>query len=143
MSNISNFFKNLLINKPAAWFNEFVYIRYIILISRLINGNSFLKISNYKVFSSKSFSHFKIHSITTKNKNIYFQSGIRINRFIKGFNYAGKRMWDRYHVDELLNGEIPSNILMLAQILANFHFMPQISMVKRLKLLQLSQTPLL
>lgn len=111
MSNISNFFKNLLINKPASWFNEFIYIRYIILVSRLVNGNSHLKISNHELFSSKSFSHFNIHSITTKNKNIYFQSGTRISRFIKGFNHAGKRMWDRYHVDELLNGEVPSNII--------------------------------
>jgi len=142
LSNTSNFFKNLLINKPATWFSEFVYIRYIILISRLLNSNSHLKISNYKLFSSKSFSNFKIHAITTKNKNIYFQSGIRISRFMKGFNHAGRRMWDRYQVDKLLNGEVPSNIIDVGANIGEFSLYASNKYGENIKIIAIEPDPI-
>ena len=107
--------KNLLINKPASWMPSSVYVSYIIVLSRF-------KLKSYSKIMSKKFSNFFIHQVTHNNQLIYFQSTVRINRFIKGFEHAGKRMWNRYRIDELLCGVEPKTIIDIGANIGEFSF---------------------
>ena len=96
--------KNLLINKPASWMPTNIYVKYIMILSRL-------KLKSYKSFLPDKNSNFSIHQVTYNNHKIFFQSSVRISRFIKGFEHAGNRMWNRYKIDELLGGIEPRTII--------------------------------
>ena len=87
--------KKYLINKPASWMPSNMYVKYIMIIS------GFRLKSYSKILSGKT-STFFIYQVTHNKQKIFFQSATRISRFIKGFEHAGKRMWSRYKVDELL-----------------------------------------
>ena len=107
--------KNLLINKPASWMPSSVYVNYIIVLSRF-------KLKSYSKMLSEKSSNFFIHQVTHNNQLIFFQSTVRINRFIKGFEHAGKRMWNRYKIDELLCGVEPRTIIDIGANIGEFSF---------------------
>jgi len=107
--------KNLLINKPASWMPSGMYIIYIIALSRF-------KLKSYSKIVSEKSSDFFIHQVTHNNQLIFFQSTVRINRFIKGFEHAGKRMWNRYKIDELLCGVEPRTIIDIGANIGEFSF---------------------
>jgi hypothetical protein len=107
--------KNYLINKPASWMPSRVYVKYIMLIS------GFILKSYSKSLSDKS-STFFIYQVAYNSHKIFFQSAIRINRFIKGFEHAGKRMWNRYKIDELLCGIEPRTIIDIGANIGEFSY---------------------
>ena len=107
--------KNLLINKPASWMPSGMYVSYIIFLSRF-------KLKSYSKNVSEKSSDFFIHQVTHNNQLIFFQSTVRINRFIKGFKHAGKRMWNRYKIDELLCGVEPRTIIDIGANIGEFSF---------------------
>lgn len=107
--------KNLLINKPASWMPSGVYVSYIIVLSRF-------KLKSYSKIVSEKSSDFFIHQVTHNNQLIFFQSAVRINRFIKGFEHAGKRMWNLYKIDELLCGVEPRTIIDIGANIGEFSF---------------------
>ena len=107
--------KNLLINKPASWMPSGMYVSYIIVLSRF-------KLKYYSKTVSEMSSDFFIHQVTHTNQLIFFQSAVRINRFIMGFEHAGKRMWNRYKIDELLCGVEPRTIIDIGANIGEFSF---------------------
>jgi FkbM family methyltransferase len=107
--------KNLLINKPASWMPSGMYVSYVIVLSRF-------KLKYYSKTVSEKFSDFFIHKVTHNNQLIFFQSTVRINRFIRGFEHAGKRMWNRYKIDELLCGVEPGTIIDIGANIGEFSF---------------------
>ena len=107
--------KNLLINKPASWMPSGMYVSYVIVLSRF-------KLKYYSKTVSEKFSDFFIHQVTHNNQLIFFQSTVRINRFIRGFEHAGKRMWNRYKIDELLCGVEPRTIIDIGANIGEFSF---------------------
>ena len=107
--------KNYLINRPASWMPSNTYVKYIMLIS------GFRLKSYSKSLSGKS-STFFIYQVTHNKHKIFFQSAVRISRFIKGFEHAGKRMWNRYKIDELLRGIEPRTILDIGANIGEFSY---------------------
>jgi len=107
--------KNYLINKPAFWMPSDIYVKYIMFISGF-------RLKSYSKSASDKSSTFLIYQVTRNNHKIFFQSAIRINRFIKGFEHAGKRMWNRYKIDELLRGIEPRTILDIGANIGEFSY---------------------
>jgi len=107
--------KNLLIHKPASWMPSGMYVSYVIVLSRF-------KLKYYSKTVSEKFSDFFIHKVTHNNQLIFFQSTVRINRFIRGFEHAGKRMWNRYKIDQLLCGVEPRTIIDIGANIGEFSF---------------------
>jgi FkbM family methyltransferase len=103
-SSVTTKFKSIVLNNQAYWMNDITFINYVILLS-------LFRLKNFSVSNSKYYPHFKLCKIFYKKQSILFQSPKRISRFIYGFNYAGKRVWKRYNIDELLEGEVPKTIL--------------------------------
>jgi FkbM family methyltransferase len=96
--------KNVLINHPASFLNPKHYIIYIELLS-------LLRLHTYRSSKLENFPTFTIHEILYKDKTIFFQSPIRINRFMRGFKHAGRRMWNRYLTDSLISGQQPKTLI--------------------------------
>jgi FkbM family methyltransferase len=128
-------FKNLLINKPASWMSTNVYIKYIIILSRL-------KLKSYKSFLPDKTSNFFIHQVTYNNHKIFFQSSVRISRFIKGFEHAGKRMWSRYKIDELLRGIEPRTIIDIGANIGEFSYYADKKYLGRIKIFAFDPDPI-
>jgi FkbM family methyltransferase len=107
--------KNYLINKPAFWMPSDIYVKYIMFISGF-------RLKSYSKSASDKSSTFLIYQVTRNNHKIFFQSAVRISRFIKGFEHAGKRMWNRYKIDELLRGIEPRTILDIGANIGEFSY---------------------
>jgi len=114
------YIKNLVINRPAFYLSGKKYVRYILFIGRLNNVFDRKYISKYSTFPSKKISKFYLHRIIFGKSTIFFQSEFRISRFIRGFDNAGKRMWDRFQIDQLIGAEIPSAILDIGSNIGEF-----------------------
>lgn len=119
---IQDRFKYYIINKPAFFLPENFYVRYIIFISSLVSFLASSKMKNYSKKPVENFSPFYIHKITIRQKQIMFQSGFRISRFIRGFEFAGERMWRRYKIDEILGQEIPEAIIDVGANIGEFSY---------------------
>jgi len=107
--------KKYLINKPASWMSSSTYVNYIMLLSRF-------RLKSYSKSLSDKSSIFFIYQVTHNNHKIFFQSAIRINRFIKGFEHAGRRMWNRYKIDELLRDIEPRTIIDIGANIGEFSY---------------------
>ena len=79
-------------------------------------------VSKYLTFPSKNISNFYLHRVSFGKSLIFFQSEFRISRFIKGFENAGKRMWERYQIDQLIGSEIPSAVLDVGANIGEFSY---------------------
>ena len=128
-------FKNLLINKPASWVPSNFYVRYIIIISRF-------RLKSYLKSLSAQSSPFYIYQVTHDKHKIFFQSPARISRFIKGFKHAGKRMWNRYKIDELLGGIEPRTIIDIGANIGEFSFYADRKYSGRVKILAFDPDPI-
>lgn len=126
--------KNPLINKPASWMPSGVYVRYIILISRF-------RLKSYSKSLSAESSSFYIYKVTYDKHKIFFQSAVRISRFIKGFEHAGKRMWNRYKIDELLGGIEPRTIIDIGANIGEFSYYADKRYSGRLKIFAFDPDP--
>ena len=125
MSTFKNIFqsiKNYIVNKPAFFLPESLYVAYIVFISTLISVFTKLRIENYSKFSAENFPLFFIYKIEVGKKQIMFQNGFRISRFIKGFDFAGKRLWSRYKIDEMLGQDTPQAVLDVGANIGEFSF---------------------
>ena len=127
--------KNLLINKPASWLPSNAYVNYIIVLSRF-------KLKSYSKIVSKKSSNFFIHKVTHNNQLIFFQSPVRVNRFIKGFEHAGKRMWNRYKIDELLCGVEPRTIIDVGANIGEFSFYAHKKYLKKVEIFAFEPDPI-
>ena len=107
--------KKYLINQPAFWMPSNIYVKYIILISGF-------RLKSYSKSLSPKISTFYIYQVTHSKHKIFFQSAVRISRFIKGFEHAGKRMWNRYKIDELLRGIEPRTIIDIGANIGEFSY---------------------
>jgi FkbM family methyltransferase len=94
---ILNFTKHCFVNKPAYFLSEKSYIRYMFLISILINNPT--KIEKIKINSK--YKNNNIYKLSSRSDEIYCTSGYRVSRFIKGFNNSGDRSWKRYGILKL------------------------------------------
>jgi FkbM family methyltransferase len=99
------------VNFPANHLSEKVYVRYIMLLSRVCGFIKPPYLSAYSSFYLREAPNVILHKVNYGKTTITFQSGFRINRFLKGFNNAGKALWHRYRIEELTSGELPSAIL--------------------------------
>ena len=133
--------KNYIINKPAFYLPENLYVKYIVFISTL---NSFLthsRIRTYSKIAVENFPQYFIHKITVGNKQIMFQNGFRISRFIKGFDFAGDRMWRRYKIDKILTSEIPEAILDIGANIGEFSYFASIKFSGSSKIISIEPDP--
>ena len=126
--------KDYLINKPAAWVPQNVYVHYIALISGF-------RLKSYSKFLSRENSSYFIYQVTHNKHKIFFQSAIRINRFMKGFENAGKRMWNRYKIDELLGGIEPRTIIDIGANIGEFSYYADKKYSGRLKIFAFDPDP--
>ena len=126
--------KDYLINKPAAWVPQDVYVQYITLMSGF-------RLKSYSKFLPRENSSFFIHQVTHDKHKIFFQSAIRINRFMKGFEHAGKRMWNRYKIDDLLGGIKPRTIIDIGANIGEFSFYAEKKYSGRLKIFAFDPDP--
>ena len=120
--DLNRLLKNYIINKPTLFLSESLYVRYIVCLSALISAFTNLKIESYSKMSAEKFPLFYIHKITIGKKQIKFQNGFRINRFMKGFEFAGQRMWRRYNIDEIIGQEIPKAVLDVGANIGEFSY---------------------
>jgi len=127
--------KKYLINKPASWMPSNIYVRYIMIISGF-------RLKTYSKFLLGKSSTFFIHQVTHSKHKIFFQSAIRINRFIKGFEHAGRRMWNRYKIDELLVGIEPRTIIDIGANIGEFSYYAGKKYLGRVKILAFDPDPI-
>ena len=127
--------KNYLINKPAFWMPSDMYVKYIMFISGF-------RLKSYSKSSSDKSSTFLIYQVTRNNHKIFFQSAVRISRFIKGFEHAGKRMWNRYKIDELLRGIEPRTILDIGANIGEFSYYANKKYLKGVKIFAFDPDPI-
>jgi FkbM family methyltransferase len=127
--------KNYLINKPASWMSSHVYVKYIILLSGF-------RLKSYSKFLSSESSTFLIHQVMHSKHKIFFQSAIRINRFIKGFEHAGKRMWNRYKIKELLRDIEPRTILDIGANIGEFSYCASKKYLRGIKIFAFDPDPI-
>jgi FkbM family methyltransferase len=127
--------KNLFINKPASWFSGSVYVRYIIFLSGF-------RLKYYSKFVSESFSNFFIHQVIYDNHKIFFQSATRISRFMKGFEYAGQRMYDRYKINELVGSTEPKTIIDIGSNIGEFSYYANKKYLAKVKIFAFDPDPI-
>jgi len=127
--------KNYLINKPASWMPSNTYVKYIMLISGF-------RLKSYSKSLSDKSSTFFIYQVAHNRHKIFFQSAIRINRFIKGFEHAGKRMWSRYKIDELLRGIEPRTIIDIGANIGEFSYYADKKYLGRIKIFAFDPDPI-
>ncbi len=127
--------KNYLINKPAFYMPSDIYVKYIMFISGF-------RLKSYSKFSSDKSSTFLIYQVTHNNHKIFFQSAVRISRFIKGFEHAGKRMWNRYKIDELICGIEPRTILDIGANIGEFSYYANKKYLKGVKIFAFDPDPI-
>ena len=127
--------KKYLINKPASWMSSKTYVKYIMLISGF-------RLKSYSKSLSDKSSIFFIHQVTHNNHKIFFQSAIRINRFIKGFEHAGRRMWNRYKIDELLRDIEPRTIIDIGANIGEFSYYADKKYLGRVKIFAFDPDPI-
>lgn len=92
-----NTIKNFIINKPKNILKPEFFVRYIQFLSAF-------RLHSYQKLILEEFPTFSVHKVNYLSHKIYFQSEYRISRFMRGFKHAGMRMWNRYEIDEVLNG---------------------------------------
>lgn len=144
MSTFKNIFqsiKNYIINKPAFFLPESLYVAYIVLISSLISVFTKLRIENYSKFSAENFPLFFVYKITVGKKQIMFQNGFRISRFIKGFDFAGQRIWSRYKIDEIIGQETPQAVLDVGANIGEFSFYANTVFFGKSKIISIEPDP--
>lgn len=144
MSTFKNIFqsiKNYIINKPAFFLPESLYVAYIIFISTLISVFTKLRIENYSKSSAENFSLFFIYKIEVGKKQIMFQNGFRISRFIKGFDFAGQRIWSRYKIDEMIGQDTPQAVLDVGANIGEFSFYANTVFSGELKIISIEPDP--
>jgi len=127
--------KNYLINKPASWMPSNTYVKYIMLISGF-------RLKSYSKSLSDKSSTFFIYQVAHNRHKIFFQSAIRINRFIKGFEHAGKRMWSRYKIDELLREIEPRTIIDIGANIGEFSYYADKKYFGRIKIFAFDPDPI-
>jgi FkbM family methyltransferase len=96
--NFANYAKYYILNKPAFYLSENLYIKYMHFISILTNNPT--KIS--KVNINSNLKHNTLYKLSSKKEDIYCTSGFRVSRFIKGFKNSGNRSWKRYGIPDLI-----------------------------------------
>jgi FkbM family methyltransferase len=133
--------KNYTINKPAFLLPENLYVKYIVFISRLISFLSHSKIRTYSKIAVENFPQYFIHRIRVGNEQIMFQNGFRISRFIRGFNFAGERMWRRFKIDEILGSDIPEAILDVGANIGEFSYFASIKFSGLSKIISIEPDP--
>jgi FkbM family methyltransferase len=133
--------KNYIINKPAFLLPENLYVKYIVFISRLISFLSHSKIRTYSKIAVENFPQYFIHKIRVGNEQIMFQNGFRISRFIRGFNFAGERMWRRFKIDEILGSDIPEAILDVGANIGEFSYFASIKFSGLSKIISIEPDP--
>ena len=122
VKNLISKMKFLIVNRPAFYLSGRKYAEYILFIGRVHSLLNKKHISSYSIFPSKNIPNFDLHSVKFGKTTIYFQSAYRISRFLKGFENAGKRMWNRYEIDKLIGAEVPSAILDIGANIGEFAF---------------------
>jgi FkbM family methyltransferase len=127
--------KNLFINKPASWIPSNIYVKYIMLISRF-------RLKSYSKSLSGKSSTFFIYQVTHNKHKIFFQSATRINRFINGFEHAGRRMWNRYKIDELLRDIEPRTIIDIGANIGEFSYYADKKFLGRVKIFAFDPDPI-
>jgi FkbM family methyltransferase len=134
-TKLSQIIKNMLINKSASWMSSKTYVRYIIFLSKF-------RLKSYSKHVSEKSSDFFIHEVTHNNQKIFFQSATRINRFIFGFEHAGKRIWNRYKIDDLLLGIEPRTILDIGANIGEFSFYADKKYLGKVKIFAFDPDPI-
>ena len=127
--------KNLFINKPASWLSSSLYVKYIIFLSRF-------RLKSYSKFVSETNSVFFIHQVFYSNHKIFFQSATRISRFMKGFEYAGKRIWDRYKLNELIGNDEPKTIIDIGSNIGEFSYYANKKYLVKVKIFAFDPDPI-
>jgi len=127
--------KNYLINKPASWMPSNTYVKYVMIMSGF-------RLKSYSKFLTDKSSTFFIHQVTHGKHKIFFQSSVRISRFIKGFKHAGKRMWNRYKIDELLLGIEPRTIIDIGANIGEFSYYANSKYLGRVKIFAFDPDPI-
>ena len=124
--------KNIIINRPKIYLGETKYLNYIVLLSRILwvlNLTYYIKV--LKLNSESDSSKF-IYEIRGLPFAIRIQSKYRVSRFIKGFEHAGKRQWDRYLIDFITDKEIPDVIIDIGANIGELSYYAHIIGIKQI-----------
>jgi FkbM family methyltransferase len=92
-----------IINRPAFFLSEDNYSKYIIKVSKFLSLFKLAYPLSMRVEPSNLYPKVNIYRITGGPTELLIQSKYRVSRFMKGFEYAGKRQWNRYQISELIN----------------------------------------
>ena len=130
------------INFPINHLSEINYVRYIMLLSRVYRFRKSPYLFNYSRFFTNGKLRANLHRVSYGENSITFQSGYRINRFLKGFDNAGKALWDRYRIEELTLGEIPSAILDVGANIGEFSLYANKKFGNSVKILAIEPDPI-
>jgi len=130
------------INFPINHLSEINYVRYIMLLSRVYRFGKSPYLFNYSRFFTTGKLRANLHRVSYGENSITFQSGYRINRFLKGFDNAGKALWDRYRIEELTLGEIPSAILDVGANIGEFSLYANKKFGNSVKILAIEPDPI-
>lgn len=88
--------------------NYAIYIKFLSRIMFLFGKSYYL---NFKEIKGKFDSNFSLVLIENLDRPIKIQSKVRISRFMRGFYNSGIRQWNRYDLDNLLDGVNPDNFI--------------------------------
>ena len=64
--------------------------------------------------------------------DIRIQSKYRITRFLKGFEHAGKRQWERYGIDILIKEELPETLIDVGANIGEISYYAYMKGIKRI-----------
>jgi len=119
---MKNIIKNLVINKPAIFFSDTHYANYILLLSLISFPVLRSRLKNVKRVQSLHFPNFYLYTVEINKRIIMFQSLKRISRFMKGFQSAGARIWNRYKIDQLIVNDSPFAIIDIGANIGEFSY---------------------
>ena len=88
--------------------NYAIYIKFLTRIMFLFGKSYYL---NFKEIEGKFDSNFSLVLIENLDRPIKIQSKVRLSRFMRGFYNSGIRQWNRYNLDNLLDGVNPDNFI--------------------------------
>jgi FkbM family methyltransferase len=104
--------KNLIFTLPTNFLTEEAYASYLNLISNVYS--KMRKSPGVKISSSIrniDGEKRKIWFVTQSQNTYFFQSSFRASRFMKGFERASQRQWERYGLQNLVNFSKPNTFI--------------------------------
>ena len=120
--------KNLFITRAGEVFSERLYVMYLEILSHVFSlfnrSTKPIHIRRHSI-SEASLGGVAIWNVKNSTFDIITPSGFRTSRFLKGFTHAANRQWERYGIEELLEGRWPEAVFDIGANIGEFTFAGQ------------------